>query len=75
MPFMAGVAGMRYSRFLAYSVFGGAGWIALMTLLGFKLGSIPVIQKNIEVVILAIVVLSLIPVGLQFLRRPSVPAA
>jgi membrane-associated protein len=75
MPFMAGVAGMRYPRFVSYSLFGGFGWILLMTCLGFKLGSFPVIQKNIEIVILGIVVLSLIPVALQFWRRPSVPAA
>ena len=72
---MAGVAGMRYGRFLSYSLFGGFGWIVLMTCLGFKLGSVPVIQKNIEIVILAIVVLSLIPVALQLWRRPGVPAA
>ena len=75
MPFMAGVAGMRYTHFLGYSLFGGFGWITLMTCLGYKLGSFSLIQKNIEVVILAIVVLSLIPVALQFFRRPSVPAA
>jgi membrane-associated protein len=75
MPFMAGVAGMRYTRFLSYSLFGGFGWIILMTFLGFKLGSFPVIQKNIEVVILAIVFLSLVPVALQFVRKPGVPAA
>lgn len=74
MPFMAGVAGMRYARFLSYSLFGGFGWIALMTCLGYKLGSFPIIQKNIEVVILAIVVLSLIPVALQFFRRPNASA-
>ncbi|WP_180541033.1 DedA family protein [Nevskia soli] len=75
MPFMAGVAGMPYTRFLTFSVFGGAGWIAAMTLLGYKLGSVPVIQKNIEVVVLAIVVISLLPVALQFVRRRSTSAA
>jgi membrane-associated protein len=75
MPFMAGVAGMPYARFLTFSVFGGAGWIAAMTLLGYKLGSVPVIQKNIEVVVLAIVVISLLPVALQLVRRRSTSAA
>jgi membrane-associated protein len=75
MPFMAGVAGMPYARFLTFSVFGAAGWIAAMTLLGYKLGSVPVIQKNIEVVVLAIVVISLLPVALQFVRRRSTSAA
>ena len=71
MPFLAGVAGMSYSRFLTFSFFGGLGWIASMTCLGYTLGSFPVVQKNIEIVILSIVILSLLPVGLQFVRRRS----
>ena len=69
MPFMAGVAGMAYPRFLLFSLFGGLGWITAMTLLGWKLGSFSFVQKNIELVILAIVLLSLVPVMLQFVRR------
>ncbi len=75
MPFMAGVARMPYPRFLIFSVFGGAGWIAAMTLLGYYLGSVPLIQKNIEFVVLAIVVISLLPVALQVVRRRSASAA
>jgi len=74
MPFMAGVARMSYARFLLFSIFGGMGWIVAMTLLGWKLGSFQIVQKNIELVILAIVCLSLIPVVLQVVRRgPSAP--
>jgi membrane-associated protein len=75
MPFMAGVAGMSYPRFLTFSVFGGLGWITSMTILGYKLGSLSFVQKNIELVILAVAFISLVPVALQFLRRRSVPAA
>lgn len=75
MPFMAGVSGMQYPRFLTFSIFGGAGWIASMTLLGYKLGSYRFIQKNIEVVILAVVFLSLIPVAMQFLKSRNAKAA
>jgi membrane-associated protein len=75
MPFMAGVAGMPYPRFLMFSVFSGAGWIVAMTLLGYKLGTVPVIQKNIEVVVIGIAVISLVPVALQFMRRRSTSAA
>ena len=74
MPFMAGVACMPYPRFLTFSVFGGAAWITVMASLGYKLGSIHFVQKNIEIVILAIVVISLIPVFLQFMRRRSASA-
>jgi membrane-associated protein len=75
MPFMAGVAGMQYGRFLLFSFFGGIGWITAMAVLGYKLGKIPVIQKNIEIVILAIVFLSLVPVVMQVLRRRGATTA
>lgn len=75
MPFMAGVAGMAYPRFLTFSLFGGLGWISAMTLLGYKLGGFRFVQKNIEIVILAVVFLSLVPVLLQFVRRRSATAA
>lgn len=75
MPFMAGVAGMPYSRFLTFSVLGGIGWITAMTLLGYWLGGVPVIQKNIEYVVIGIALVSLLPVILQFVRRRSTTAA
>jgi membrane-associated protein len=64
-PFIAGVARMRYARFLLFSVFGGVFWIAFMTTLGYKLGQVPLVQRNFEKVVLAIVVLSLVPALLE----------
>lgn len=71
-PFIAGVARMRYARFLVFSLFGGIFWIAFMTTLGYKLGQVPIVQRNFEKVVIGIVVLSLVPVGLEALksRRP-----
>jgi membrane-associated protein len=68
-PFVAGVARMRYSRFLFFSLFGGIFWIAFMTTLGYQLGQIPLVRKNFEKVVLAIVVLSVIPVILEARRN------
>ena len=68
-PFIAGVARMRYSRFLFFSLFGGIFWIAFMTTLGYQLGQIPMVRKNFEKVVLAIVVLSVIPVILEARRN------
>jgi len=68
-PFVAGVARMRYSRFLFFSLFGGIFWIAFMTTLGYQLGQIPMVRKNFEKVVLAIVVLSVIPVILEARRN------
>src|SRR5690242_10180780 len=67
-PFIAGVARMRYARFLFFSLFGGIFWIAFMTTLGYQLGQIPLVRKNFEKVVLAIVALSLAPVILEARR-------
>lgn len=60
-PFIAGVARMRYSRFLLFSICGGIFWIAFMTTLGYKLGQVPLVQRHFEKVVLGVVMLSLLP--------------
>src|SRR4051794_33145706 len=64
-PFIAGVARMRYRRFLVFSLFGGIFWIAFMTTLGYQLGQVPIVQRNFEKVVIGIVVLSLVPVMIE----------
>ncbi len=64
-PFIAGVARMRYPRFLLFSLFGGIFWIAFMITIGYQLGRIPLVQRNFEKAVIGIVVLSLIPVILE----------
>jgi len=61
-PFMAGVGKMNYWRFLSYDVFGAVGWVASMTVLGYYLGSVPLVRQHFEKVIVLIIVLSLLPV-------------
>lgn len=61
-PFVAGVAEMGYLRFLTFNVFGGIGWVALLTLLGYTLGSHPLVRAHFEKVILGIIVISVLPV-------------
>jgi membrane-associated protein len=68
-PFIAGVARMRYARFLLFSLFGGIFWIAFMTTLGYQLGQIPVVRRNFEKVVIGIVVLSLVPVALEARKK------
>ncbi|HCC58757.1 MAG TPA: hypothetical protein DEQ47_16170 [Solibacterales bacterium] len=76
-PFIAGVAGMRFARFITFSVLGAIGWITAMIVLGFELGSIRFVQDNLEKVILLIIVLSLLPAILQVWksRREAAPSA
>jgi len=64
-PFIAGVARMRYSRFLLFSICGGVFWIAFMTTLGYQLGQVPLVQKHFEKVVLGVSVLSLVPAVLE----------
>ena len=75
--FIAGVGRMHYSRFLAFNVFGAIGWVTLMISLGYTLGNIPIVRHNFEKVVLGIIVVSLVPVGLQVLssRKKTTTAA
>ena len=60
-PFMAGIGEMDYRRFAQYNVIGGLAWVNIFALLGFGFGKIPWVQKNFEVLMVAIVFLSLLP--------------
>src|ERR1700735_1140342 len=60
-PFISGVAEMPYSRFLLFSLLGGTLWIAFMMTVGYQLGQVPIVRRNFEKAILAVVFLSLLP--------------
>jgi membrane-associated protein len=68
-PFVAGVAQMSYRRFAAYNVLGGVGWVVSMTLAGYWLGRIPWIERHFELVVLAIVLISVLPMVISALRH------
>ncbi|GAA3821403.1 VTT domain-containing protein [Streptomyces phyllanthi] len=67
-PIIAGVSGMRYRTFLIFNVVGGILWGAGVTLLGSWLGSIEFVRKNIEAILILIVLLSVIPIIIEFLK-------
>lgn len=69
VPVVAGMAQMNYRRYVLFTVVGGAAWVLSMTLLGYLLGlRFPVLVHHIEKVIIAIVVLSLLPAIIAFLK-------
>jgi membrane-associated protein len=68
-PFLAGVASMPYPRFLAFNVVGGVVWIAALTYAGYFLGNIPWVKQNLSLILAAIVVVSLIPAAVTYLRE------
>lgn len=69
VPVVAGVAGMTYRRFAAFNIIGGTGWVLSMTLLGYVLGTrFPVLVRHIEKVIVAVVLLSITPAMVEWVR-------
>lgn len=69
-PVVAGVGAMSYPRFLSYNVFGGIGWVVSMTCIGYFLGrAVPNIDRHIHVVIVIVIVLSLLPGIIKFVRE------
>lgn len=72
VPVVAGSAGMGYRRFATFNIVGGIGWVSSMTLGGFFLGRIwPDLGKHIEKVIIVIVLLSIMPMVIEWLKARS----
>jgi membrane-associated protein len=78
-PFVAGIGRMNFVRFATFSVSGGILWVVSILMAGFFFGRIPVVRNHFEIVVLAIVVVSLIPAAYHTLKsrarsQPSFPA-
>jgi membrane-associated protein len=67
-PFVAGIGKMNYLRFAAYNAIGGVVWVLVCLLAGYWFGGREVVQKNFELVLVAIVAISLMPAAVEFLR-------
>jgi membrane-associated protein len=67
-PFVAGIGKMNYARFFAFNVVGGVAWVLIFLLAGWKFGAQEYIQKNFKLVILAIIVVSVLPGVVEFIR-------
>ncbi|MFI7401849.1 DedA family protein [Streptomyces sp. NPDC049541] len=70
-PIIAGVSGMKYRSFVVFNIIGGVLWGAGVTLLGSWLGKIEFVNKNIEAILILIVLVSVIPIIIEFLRARS----
>ncbi len=68
-PFVAGIGSMTYGRFITYNVVGGIGWVIILTFGGYFFGNIPFIKNNFSFAIAAIIVLSILPGIIEFLRH------
>jgi membrane-associated protein len=67
-PIVAGAAQMHYNTFMVYNLLGGLLWAVGLTLLGYFLGNIPFVHAHYEVVIILIVLASVIPIALHFIK-------
>ncbi|MFD9485343.1 DedA family protein [Streptomyces sp. NPDC059991] len=70
-PIIAGVSRMNYRLFITYNVIGGTLWGAGVTLLGAALGNVEFVHKHIELMLIAIVLVSVVPIAIEFLRARS----
>ena len=68
-PFVAGIGSMTYLKFISYNVIGGIAWIAVCVFAGFYFGNLPFVKDNFSLVILAIIVISILPGVIEFLRQ------
>jgi len=69
VPFVAGVGKMNYPRFLTYNILGAIVWIALFLFAGYFFGNLPLVEKNLTMIIYIIVVISFIPIILEYVRH------
>lgn len=67
-PFVAGMGSMHYSTFLFYNVIGAVVWVTSLTFAGFFFGGLQIVKDNFEAAVFGIIIASLIPVIIEFLK-------
>jgi len=67
-PFVAGIGAMNYGRFIVYNVVGGVAWVAIFVYGGYYFGTREFVQRNFSLVIVAIVLISVMPMVVEYVR-------
>jgi membrane-associated protein len=67
-PFVAGIGRMNYAYFLAYNAIGGVAWVTICLFAGYLFGGYEVVKKNFELIVIAIVLISVLPIGIEMAR-------
>ena len=70
-PFVAGVGKMKYQVFITYNIIGAILWVLSITLAGYFFGSIPVIKNNFEIIVFAIIFISILPPIFEYARHKN----
>ena len=68
-PFVAGVGQMSYRQFIGYNVIGGVLWVSICVFAGYFFGNLPFVKKNFSVVVIVIVLISLLPAVIEYLKH------
>lgn len=68
-PFVAGIGAMSYGRFITYNVVGGVLWVGIFTFLGYYFGSLPFVQDNFSYVVIAIIIISVMPILIEYMMN------
>ena len=68
-PFVAGIGRMHYARFLAFSVLGAVLWISVCVTAGYTLAGVQFIRDHFDLVVVAIVFISVLPMAVEYLRH------
>jgi membrane-associated protein len=68
-PFVAGVGAMTYGKFISYNIIGGLLWVAVFTFMGYFFGNLPIVQENFSLVIIAIILISIMPAVIEFVKE------
>src|SRR5574340_974826 len=74
-PFVAGIGRMSYGYFITYNFVGGISWVAIFTLAGYFFGNIPFVKHNFEFVIVAILLISVVPIFYESIKARRESAA
>jgi membrane-associated protein len=69
LPFVAGAAAMPPHRFMFYNLVGAIGWVALCLGAGLLFGNVPIVKENFSLVTVGIVLVSVLPIGIEYLRH------
>lgn len=67
-PFVAGVGSMTYRKFIAFNLLGAVLWVGIFVGGGFLFGGLPIVQKNMKLVILGIIVVSVLPIVFEAVK-------
>ena len=67
-PFVAGIGAMNYARFIVYNIVGGVAWVGIFLFAGYWFGGTEIVKRNFHLIILAIIIISVMPMVIEYFR-------